>query len=110
MALAFRAPSLDRVDNLTDEDRDALALMVLSAVFSGYDGARLERALTQGEQPVADSATATNFGLTSDAIWMRVDLRLAAGAPRDWLLQVAYPPLDSAQLYVPDGQDRKSVV
>ncbi len=55
-------------------------------------------------QPVADSATATNFGLTSDAIWMRVDLRLAAGAPRDWLLQVAYPPLDSVQLYVPDGQ------
>ena len=33
-----------------------LALLVLSAVFSGYDGARLERALTQGEQPVADSA------------------------------------------------------
>ncbi|OYW99334.1 MAG: hypothetical protein B7Z12_18260, partial [Caulobacter vibrioides] len=32
------------------------ALLVLSAVFSGYDGARLERALTQGEQPVADSA------------------------------------------------------
>ena len=34
-------------------------------------------------QPVADSTTATNFGLTPDAIWMRVTLRLATGAPRD---------------------------
>lgn len=55
-------------------------------------------------QPVADSATATNFGLTPDAIWMRVAVRLATGAPRDWLLQVAYPPLDSVDLYVPDGE------
>jgi zinc protease len=30
--------------------------MVLSAVLSGYDGARLERALTQGPERVADSA------------------------------------------------------
>lgn len=37
---------------------DALALMVLAAVLSGYDGARLERALTQDAQRVADSAYA----------------------------------------------------
>ena len=59
VALAFRAPSLDRVDQLADSDRDALALMVLSAVFSGYDGARLDRALTQGAQRVADSASSS---------------------------------------------------
>ncbi|MBV7543808.1 pitrilysin family protein [Acidovorax sp. sic0104] len=56
VALAFRTPSLERLDKLTDADNDALALMVLSAVFSGYDGARLDRALTQGENRVADSA------------------------------------------------------
>ena len=56
VALAFRAPSLRRVEQLTDSDRDALALMVLSAVLSGYDGARLDRALTQGDNRVADSA------------------------------------------------------
>lgn len=56
VALAFRVPSLTRVQDLQSSDREALALLVLSAVFSGYDGARLERALTQGEQPVADSA------------------------------------------------------
>jgi zinc protease len=56
VALAFKVPSLSRVQDLQASDRDALALLVLSAVFSGYDGARLERALSQGEQPVADNA------------------------------------------------------
>jgi zinc protease len=56
VALAFRVPGLERVENLKESDQDALALLVLSAVLSGYDGARLERALSQGEQRVADSA------------------------------------------------------
>ncbi len=59
VALAFRAPSLEHVDNLTDADRDALSLLVLSAVLNGYDGARLDRALTQGENRVADSASSS---------------------------------------------------
>jgi len=33
--------------------------MVLSAVFNGYDGARLDRALTQGPNRVADSASSS---------------------------------------------------
>ena len=40
--------------------RDALALTVLAAVLDGYSGARLERALVQGEGRVADSAGASN--------------------------------------------------
>ncbi|KAB7623233.1 insulinase family protein, partial [Verminephrobacter sp. Larva24] len=57
VALAFRVPGLARLQNLDEADHDALALQMLSAVLSGYDGARLERALTQGAQPVADSAS-----------------------------------------------------
>ena len=56
VVLACRVPALTAVDAPSAEDRDALALIVLSAVLSGYDGARLERALTQGAQRVADSA------------------------------------------------------
>ncbi len=41
-------------------NRDALALTVLAAVLDGYSGARLERALTQGPQRLADSAGASN--------------------------------------------------
>ena len=39
---------------------DALALTVLAAVLDGYSGARLDRALTQGTDRVADSAGAGN--------------------------------------------------
>ncbi len=62
VALAFKVPSFQpaaldatKADAASD---DALALTVLSAVLAGYDNARLERALTQGEDPVADSAGA----------------------------------------------------
>ena len=41
-------------------DVDALALTVLSAVLDGYSGARLDRALTQGDNRVADSAGSYN--------------------------------------------------
>lgn len=56
VALAFHVPGVERLENLTDADRDGLALMVLSGVLSGYDGARLDRALRQGPDRVADSA------------------------------------------------------
>ena len=40
--------------------RDALALTVLASVLDGYSGARLQRALEQGEGRLADSAGASN--------------------------------------------------
>ena len=43
--------------------QDALALTVLSAVLDGYDGARLDRALTQPADHVADSA-GSHYGLS----------------------------------------------
>lgn len=58
VALAFHIPAMHRLQDLGATDRDALSLLVLSAVLSGYDGARLDRALTQGPDRVADSAGA----------------------------------------------------
>jgi zinc protease len=60
VSLAFKVPGLRNVAAPTPEDDDALALTVLSAVLDGYSGARLERALTQGADRVADSAGASN--------------------------------------------------
>lgn len=57
VSLAFKAPRLDGLQSTPDND-DALALTVLAAVLDGYSGARLERALTQGPDRVADSAGA----------------------------------------------------
>ncbi len=56
LAMAYKVPKLERLE---DSD-DALALTVLAAVLDGYPGARLERALTQGPDRLADSAGASN--------------------------------------------------
>jgi zinc protease len=60
VSLAFRVPQIDTASKATpfDGDSDAYALVVLSAVLDGYPGARLDRALTQGPDRVADSAGA----------------------------------------------------
>ena len=62
VSLAFKIPSLSAAaletgqrDSASD---DALALTVLAGVLSGYDNARLERALTQAPGHVADSVNA----------------------------------------------------
>lgn len=75
VVLAFKVPSLQWQDGLAT-DTDALALTVLAAVLDGYQGARLERALTQGPNRVADSAGADN------GLWGRgPQLFLLTGVP-----------------------------
>jgi zinc protease len=59
VALAFKVPRLASLQSSPEHD-DALALTVLAAVLDGYSGARLERALTQGQQRLADSVGAHN--------------------------------------------------
>jgi zinc protease len=59
VALAFKVPQLQSFDSTPAND-DALALTVLAAVLDGYEGARLDRALTQGPDRVADSVGAGN--------------------------------------------------
>ena len=60
VALAFKVPDLRSLDGTQAGDADALALTVLAAVLDGYSGARLDRALTQGANRVADSVGAYN--------------------------------------------------
>lgn len=60
VALAFKVPGLHSFDAADPANNDALALTVLAAVLDGYSGARLDRALTQGPDRVADSAGADN--------------------------------------------------
>ena len=64
VSLAFKVPGLAAsgltAASSTPSDNDALALSVLGEVLDGYSGARLGRALTQGDARVADSAGASN--------------------------------------------------
>jgi zinc protease len=59
VALAFKVPQLTSFEH-TPQNDDALALTMLAAVLDGYEGARLDRALTQGPDRVADGADAGN--------------------------------------------------
>lgn len=59
VALAFKVPQLTSFER-TPQNDDALALSVLAAVLDGYDGARLDRALTRGADRVADGVDAGN--------------------------------------------------
>lgn len=59
VSLAFRTPQIGTGDTFDSAaESDAYALVVLSALLDGYPGARLDRALTQGPDRVADSAGA----------------------------------------------------
>ncbi|MDB5890394.1 MAG: peptidase domain protein [Polaromonas sp.] len=76
VAMAFKVPKVEAADLppapaagmavaalAASPGRDALALTVLSAVLDGYNGARLQRALEQGQEGkprVADSAGSSN--------------------------------------------------
>ena len=60
VSLTYKVPAIESLQGTLAGDSDALALTVLSAVLDGYAGARLERALTQGDNRVADSVGAGN--------------------------------------------------
>ncbi|HHG4397882.1 7TM diverse intracellular signaling domain-containing protein [Pseudomonas aeruginosa] len=48
-----------------------------------------------------------NAGYSRSVFWLRLDLDyrpVASSDPRTWLLELAYPPLDKLDLYLPDGQ------
>ncbi|MES2945562.1 MAG: 7TM diverse intracellular signaling domain-containing protein, partial [Pseudomonadota bacterium] len=55
-------------------------------------------------KPVVKGATASNFGLTRSAFWLRITLETQRNAPSSWLFEVAYPPLDEIELYVPKSE------
>jgi PAS domain S-box-containing protein len=54
-------------------------------------------------KPVAQGAASSNFGATDSAIWLRLKLETSTDTPRRWLLEVANPPLDRLDLYVPNS-------
>jgi zinc protease len=58
LVLSWKVVGYSADTALAQQRQDALALQMLSAVLDGYSGARLERAITQGDHPVADEVGA----------------------------------------------------
>ncbi|HMA07670.1 MAG TPA: 7TM-DISM domain-containing protein, partial [Ramlibacter sp.] len=61
----------------------------------------LKPAVQGAFQPVPQTGHGANFGFTSSAIWLRVQLKLMPLSPADWMLELAYPPLDRVDLFTP---------
>ncbi|KKW66777.1 peptidase M16 [Lampropedia cohaerens] len=72
LLMAYKVPALTNITNPSSSDREALALMALDGVLSGYDGARLERSLTRGIPRLADSAgsSATLSGRSGNGLFL----------------------------------------
>jgi PAS domain S-box-containing protein len=56
-------------------------------------------------QPVPLGGAGANFGLTPSAVWLRMKLEVSSASSPDWMLELAYPPLDSLELYSASGKD-----
>jgi len=108
VVLAWHAPRYTGGDD--EASRDALALAVLSGVLDGYSGARLERALVQGEglggKRIADSAS-SGYGLmgrgpqvfTASAVPARgVTAEMAIGALKAEIERIAREGVNAEEL------------
>ena len=62
---------------------------------------------TNAFRPIDDETF--NAGYSRSAFWLKADLLYQpreAAHPMDWLLELAYPPLDHVDLYLPDASGR----
>jgi len=66
--------------------------------------ADVQRRANEFRPATVSRGEAINFGYSSSAWWLRFDLEQAPGAPRDWLLEVAFPTLDSVEYFGPGGE------
>ncbi|WP_095067781.1 7TM diverse intracellular signaling domain-containing protein [Pseudomonas sp. Irchel 3A18] len=93
-----------------DENIRSLPLGREIQVFEDVSGkANIDRVLSEaGAFRVLDSET-LNAGYSRSAFWLKVDLFYKPNprAPHsDWLLELAYPPMDHVDVYLPDGNGR----
>jgi diguanylate cyclase (GGDEF)-like protein len=75
-----------------------LATRLLLDPDGNFDFSRA-RARTFDPGPTS-AGEAINLGYRRGAVWLRLVPRLDADAPKDWLLELAYPSLDRVDLYL----------
>ncbi|MGH8485924.1 MAG: 7TMR-DISMED2 domain-containing protein, partial [Pseudomonas sp.] len=92
-----------------DDSTRSLPLGRVMHVFEARDGnASIAQvsASSFSEHFRPHQADVLNAGYSTSVFWIRLDLRYTAkpsAGPRSWLLELAYPPLDHLELYLPDS-------
>ena len=91
VSMAFKVPKVEAADLQASgaasptaaASREALALTVLAAVLDGYSGARLERALVQGQGQPAGGRVADSAGASSGLLGRGPQLFTLDGVPAE---------------------------
>ncbi|WP_256590855.1 MULTISPECIES: 7TM-DISM domain-containing protein [unclassified Pseudomonas] len=99
-----------------DEFTQSLPLGRTLQVFEDVDGqatiAQVRTQAASGNFKPHDKAT-LNAGYSRSVFWLKIDLRYHPTNPathRTWLLELAYPPLDHLDLYLPDAAGNYQLV
>lgn len=86
----------------------SIALGAEAAVFEDPAGnlglADIQRRGAEFRPSAIAPDAAINFGYSPSAWWLRFDLIADPAAQRDWLLEVAFPTLDSVDYFGPGGE------
>ncbi len=82
----------------------ATEVVVLEDVSGRMELADVQRRGADFRPAPRQDGTEINFGYSSSAWWLRLDLEAEPAAPRDWLLEVAFPTLDSVDYFGPGGE------
>ncbi|WP_150803217.1 hybrid sensor histidine kinase/response regulator [Pseudomonas fluorescens] len=92
-----------------NENTQSLPLGRVMQVFEDVSGeatiADVSSQALAGSFKAHDKAT-LNAGYSHSAFWLKIDLHYRPGNPaaqRTWLLELAYPPLDHLDVYLPDA-------
>ena len=79
-------------------------MLVLEDVGGAMSFADVKRRAAEFAHLPGSDRGALNFGYTSSAWWLRLDFEVQAGGPHEWLLEVAFPTLDSVEFFGPGGE------
>ena len=92
---------------------DATRHLPLGKVMQVYEDRDGSASIAQVSAPAfasrfrAHREDVLNAGYSTSVFWLKIDLRYLAPAgatPRQWLLELAYPPLDHLELYLQDAE------
>ena len=98
-----------------DESTRSLALGRTMQVFEDVSGDATIEQITTNLAPVfrQHRSDVLNAGYSTSVFWLRIDLRYVPRkdrSPHSWLLELAYPPMDHLELYLPDADGQYRLV
>ena len=102
-------PALASAVDFDDKTRRLPLGQVMAVLEDSERDASIEEVLARDAagQFVPHDAEVLNAGYSRSAFWLRIDLHYRTDRSRElgrWWLELAYPPLDHLDLYLPDGQ------